>query len=472
MTPSHTRASRSKHIFQLLKEAIKGHEQDYTSGSINRAIFLLSVPMVLEMLMESIFALVDAFFVSKISKAAVATVGLTESLLTIIYSVAIGLSMAATAVIARRVGEKNPEKAAQAAVQAIYVTAVVSIIVSVIGLFYSRDLLILMGADSSITTDNYHYTEIMLTGNIVVMMIFLINGIFRGAGNAAIAMRSLWLANILNIILCPTLINGFGPIPAFGLKGAAIATTIGRGCGVLYQLYHLFGSKGVIRIRKPHLAADFPVIGNIVRIAAGSTGQFLIASASWIFLVRIISRFGNDAIAGYTIAIRILLFALQPSWGMANAAATLVGQNLGAGEPGRAEKSVWKTAFYNMIFLAIVGLVSIIFAEPILGFFIHNEPEVIRYGKECIWYVCMGYLFYAYGMVIAQAFNGAGDTLTPTILNLFGFWFFQIPLAYLVAVHFQMGPKGVFMCIAIAESAMAIVAILLFRRGKWKTVKV
>lgn len=472
MTNTNARTSRGKHIFQLLKESLNGKEIDYTSGSINRAIFLLSVPMVLEMLMESVFALVDAFFVSKIGKSAVATVGLTESMLTIIYSLAIGLSMAATAVIARRIGEKNPEKASQAAMQAIYLTTIVSIAVSVIGVFYSRDLLILMGADASITTDNYHYTEIMLTGNIVVMMIFLINGIFRGAGNAAIAMKSLWLANILNIILCPTLINGFGPIPAFGLKGAAIATTIGRGCGVLYQLYHLFNDKGMIRIKRPHLKLDFPVIGNIARIAAGGTGQFLIASASWLFLVRIISRFGNDAIAGYTIAIRILLFALQPSWGMSNAAATLVGQNLGAGHPERAEKSVWRTAFYNMIFLAMIGTISIVFAEPILGFFIHDEPEVIRYGKECITYVCMGYLFYAYGMVIAQSFNGAGDTKTPTILNLFGFWFFQIPLAYVVAVHMGMGPKGVFMCIAIAESAMAIVAIFLFRRGKWKLTKV
>jgi putative MATE family efflux protein len=472
MTNTTMRTSRGKHIFQLLKEALKGEELDYTSGSINRAIFLLSVPMVLEMLMESVFALVDAFFVSKIGKSAVATVGLTESMLTIIYSLAIGLSMAATAVIARRVGEKNPEKASQAAMQAIYLTTLVSIAISFVGIFYSRDLLILMGADASITTDNYHYTEIMLTGNIVIMMIFLINGIFRGAGNAAIAMKSLWLANLLNIILCPTLINGLGPIPAFGLKGAAIATTIGRGCGVLYQLYHLFNDKGMIKIKMPHLKPDFSVMGNIARIAAGGTGQFLIASASWIFLVRIISRFGNDAIAGYTIAIRILLFALQPSWGMSNAAATLVGQNLGAGHPERAEQSVWRTAFYNMCFLAVVGVISIVFAEQLLGFFIHDEPAVIQYGKECIIYVCMGYLFYAYGMVLAQSFNGAGDTLTPTILNLFGFWFFQIPLAYLVAVVWRLGPKGVFMCIAIAESAMAIVAILLFRRGRWKKVKV
>jgi putative MATE family efflux protein len=462
---------RVKHIFRLFKEALKGEEQEYTSGSINRAIFLLSVPMVLEMVMESVFALVDIFFVGKLGKAAVATVGLTESMLTIIYSLGMGLSMAATAVIARRTGEKNPGAASQAAMQAIYVTLVFSIIVSFVGIFFSRDLLILMGADKSITTSNYVYTQIMPSGNAVIMMLFLINGIFRGAGNAAIAMKSLWLANICNIILCPTLIYGYGPFPELGLKGAALATTIGRGIGVVYQLYHLFNDRGVIRIKMPHLKPDFSVIGNIIRIGAGGTGQFLIASASWIFLVRIISRFGNDALAGYTIAIRILLFALMPSWGMSNAAATLVGQNLGADQPERAERSVWRTAFINMIFLATIGILSIVFAGPIIGIFTH-EPTVIFYGRQCIFYVCMGYIFYAYGMVLAQSFNGAGDTKTPTILNLFGFWFFQIPLAYTLAVLLKTGPKGVFMSIAIAESAMAVVAIFLFKRGKWKVVKV
>lgn len=471
MTNTSSRTARSRHIFQLFRQALKGEETEYTSGSINRAIFLLSVPMVLEMVMESIFALVDVFFVSKLGNAAVATVGLTESMLTIIYSLAIGLSMAATAVIARRTGEKNPEAASHAAMQALYLTAAVSIAIAAIGIFYSRDLLILMGADGSITTDNYHYTEIMLGGNIVIMMLFLINGIFRGAGNAAIAMRSLWLANILNIILCPTLINGFGPIPAMGLKGAAIATTIGRGIGVMYQMYHLFNDRGVIRIKLSSLKPDFAIMGSILRIAAGGAGQFLIASASWIFLVRIISRFGNDALAGYTIAIRILLFALQPSWGMSNAAATLVGQNLGANEPDRAERSVWRTAFINMIFLGTIAIISIVFARPIVGFFTH-EPAVIEYGVQCIRYVCLGYMFYAYGMVVSQSFNGAGDTKTPTILNIFGFWCFQIPLAYVLAVWLNIGPKGVFMSIAIAESAIAVAAIILFRQGKWKLVKV
>ncbi|HYD21964.1 MAG TPA: MATE family efflux transporter, partial [Flavipsychrobacter sp.] len=333
------------------------------------------------------------------------------------------------------------------------------------------DLLVLMGADKTITSGNHVYTQIMLICNAPIMLIFLINGIFRGAGNAAIAMRSLWLANILNIILCPTLIYGFGPIPALGIKGAAIATTIGRSMGVLYQLYHLFNDRGIIKIKRPHLRPDFGIMGNLVKIGAGSTGQFLIASASWIFLMSILSKFGNAALAGYTIAIRILIFALMPSWGMSNAAATLVGQNLGAKQPERAERSVWRTAFYNMIFLGSVGVISIVFAEPVLGFFT-KDATAIYFGKQCIFYVCLGYIFYAYGMVISQSFNGAGDTFTPTLLNFFGFWCFQIPLAYTLAVLLNMGPKGVFLSIAVAESAMAVVGILLFRRGKWKLVKV
>ena len=463
--------SRTKHICQLFKEALRGEEHEYTAGSINKAIFLLSVPMVLEMVMESVFALVDIYFVGKLGNAAVATVGLTESMLTIIYSLGIGLSMAATAVIARRTGEKNSDGASHAAMQAIYVTIAISLIVSIVGIFFAKYLLVLMGADETITSGNHVYTQIMLIGNAPIMLIFLINGIFRGAGNAAIAMRSLWLANILNIILCPTLIYGFGPIPPLGIKGAAIATTIGRSMGVLYQLYHLFNDRGIIKIKRPHLKPDLGIMGNLVKIGAGSTGQFLIASASWIFLVRILSRFGNDAIAGYTIAIRILIFALMPSWGMSNAAATLVGQNLGAQQPERAEQSVWRTAFFNMIFLGSVGIISIVFAEEILGFFT-TDPRVIFFGEECIFYVCLGYIFYAYGMVISQSFNGAGDTITPTVLNFFGFWCFQIPLAYTLAVLLDVGPKGVFMSIAIAESAMAVVGILLFRRGKWKLVKV
>jgi putative MATE family efflux protein len=427
--------------------------------------------MVLEMVMESVFALVDIYFVGKLGNAAVATVGLTESMLTIIYSLGIGLSMAATAVIARRTGEKNADGASHAAIQAIYVTMAISLLISIVGIFFAKDLLVSLGADESITGGNHVYAQIMLIGNAPIMLIFLINGIFRGAGNAAIAMRSLWLANILNIILCPTLIYGIGPIPALGIKGAAIATTIGRSIGVLYQLYHLFNDRCIIRIKRPHLRPDLGIMGNLIKIGAGSTGQFMIASASWIFLMSILSKFGNAALAGYTVAIRILIFALMPSWGMSNAAATLVGQNLGANQPDRAERSVWRTAFYNMIFLGTIGIISIVFAEQILGFFT-KDTTAIYYGEQCIFYVCLGYIFYAYGMVISQSFNGAGDTFTPTLLNFFGFWCFQIPLAYTLSVRMDMGPKGVFMSIAIAESAMAVAGIFLFKRGKWKQVKV
>ncbi|RYZ50541.1 MAG: MATE family efflux transporter [Sphingobacteriales bacterium] len=471
MTQRTLQPARFRHYLRLFKTAVTGEEKEFTSGSINRAIFMLSIPMILEMIMESLFAVVDVFFVGKLGVNAVATVGLTESMLTIIYSTGIGLSMAATAMVARRTGEKNPDGAAHTGMQAIYLATGLSLIISFIGIFFSKDLLKLMGASDALVEENYMYTQIMLSSNIVIMLLFMINGIFRGAGDASVAMRSLWLANILNIILCPTLINGFGPIPAMGLTGAAVATTIGRGTGVLYQLYFLYKGKGILRIRRPHLAADFPIIGQILKIGAGGTAQFLIASASWIFLIRILSTFGNQALAGYTIAIRVIVFAILPAWGMANAAATLVGQNLGAGQPDRAEKSVWKAAFYNMIFLGCITVIFFFGAHHIISFF-NNEKEVVDIGTLALRVVCLGYIFYAYGMVISQSFNGAGDTSTPTVLNLFGFWLFQIPLAYLLAITLDLGPQGVFWAISIAESAIAIVAIILFRRGKWKTVKV
>lgn len=467
------RASESRvfHILRLFKTAITGEEQEFTTGSINRAIFMLSVPMVLEMIMESLFAIIDVFFVSKLGVDAVATVGLTESMLTIIYSVGMGISMAATAVVARRTGEKNKDGAAHTGMQAIYAGLSISIIISIIGILYAEELLTLMGASPELVANNYIYTKIMLSSNIVIMMLFLINGIFRGAGDASIAMRSLWLANGLNIILCPTLIYGIGPIEGMGLMGAALATTIGRGIGVCYQVYHLFNAKGLIRIARKHMSIDLPVMGNLLKIASGGTAQFLIASASWIFLVRIISQFGSDALAGYTIAIRVIIFTIMPAWGMANAAATLVGQNLGANQPERAEKSVWKSAYFNSIFLITVAIIFFITAPWIIAQF-NSEPTVLQYGIDCLRFVCFGYLFYGYGMVLSQAFNGAGDTRTPTILNLFGFWLFQIPLAYILAISFEWGPRGVFTAIAIAESAIALVAIILFRRGTWKTIKV
>lgn len=451
--------------------AVTGEEKEFTTGSINRAIFMLSIPMVLEMSMESLFAVVDIFFVGKLGVAAVATVGLTESMLTIIYSVGMGLSMAATAVVARRIGEKNKDGAAHTGMQAIYLAAGISILVSLTGLFFAKDLLRLMGATPELIEENFRYTQIMLTSNFVIMLLFMINGIFRGAGDASIAMRSLWLANILNIILCPLLINGWGPIPAFGLTGAALATTIGRGTGVVYQLYHLFKGKGIIRIARRHMNVDLPIIGQLVKIGSGSAGQFLIASASWLFLARIMARFGEDAMAGYTIAIRVIVFAILPAWGMANAAATLVGQNLGAQQPERAERSVWKAALYNMIFLGSVTVIFFFAAHWIISIF-NDSPAVVDIGTQCLRIICLGYIFYAYGMVLAQSFNGAGDTRTPTLLNLFGFWMFQIPLAYVMAIMLELGPQGVFWAVSIAESCIAIAAIILFRRGTWKTVKV
>lgn len=463
--------SRTTNILRLFAQAVKGVEQDYTTGSINKAIFMLSVPMILEMVMESLFAVVDVFFVSKLGTDAIATVGLTESMLTILYSVAWGISMGATALVARRIGEKNPDGAAHGGMQAIYVGVFISLIVSIAGIFFAKDLLMLMGAEQAMADANYHYTQLLMGSNIVIMLLFLINGIFRGAGDASIAMRSLWIANILNIILCPTLINGFGPIPAMGLTGAALATTIGRGVGVLYQLYHLFSGKGIIRILRKHISFDFPVMGSVIKLASGGTAQFLIASASWIFLVKILADYGSDALAGYTIAIRVIVFTILPAWGMANAAATLVGQNLGAQMPDRAEQSVWKAAKYNMFFLVTVAVLFFTGAEWIMMFFTTNK-DVIASGVKCLRFVSLGYAFYGYGMVVSQSFNGAGDTKTPTIINLFGFWAFQIPLAYVLAKVLNLGETGVFLAIPVAESAIAVVAIILFKRGKWKTIKV
>lgn len=464
--------SRIKSLCQLFVIAVKGEEQNFTEGSINRAIFLLSVPMILEMAMESVFAVVDIFFVSRLNSSdAVAVIGLTESLLAIVYSIAWGISMGATALVARRVGEKNNEAAATAGVQAIMVGLVFSILISLTGLFFYKDLLHLMGASEKVVATGSGFTLWMLAGNITIMMLFLINGIFRGAGNAAIAMRVLWIANLFNIVLDPILIFGLGPIPALGVEGAAVSTNIGRGVGVLIQLYYLFSDKSIVKFTIQNFKIDWKIIKQVIEVSAGGTGQFLISSASWVFLARIISHFGSVAIAGYTIALRVVVFTILPSWGMANAAATLVGQNLGASQPERAEKSVWKTGFYNTIFLGLIMLVFLFWSAPILQFFT-SDSKVVEYGTQCLQIVALGYLFYGYGMVITQSFNGAGDTKTPTLLNLFGFWCFQIPLAYLLAIQLNLGPKGVYAAIAIAESAIAVAGIILFRMGRWKTVKV
>jgi putative MATE family efflux protein len=458
-------------FFQLFRTAVTGSEKEFTTGSINRAIFLLSIPMILEMAMESLFAVVDIYFVSHLGVNAITTVGLTESVLTLVYTGAMGLSMAATAMIARRTGEKNPDAAAHAAMQSIYPGLLVSLLVSMAGIFFAKDILLLMGAAKEVADYGYVYTKILLGGNIVIILLFLINGIFRGAGDAALAMRALWIANGLNILLCPLLISGWGPVPAFGLKGAAIATFIGRGIGVGYQLYHLVKGNDLIRITRKHLAPAFGVMWSILKIAGGAAAQMLIASASWIFLVRIIAYFGKDAVAGYTIAIRVIIFTILPAWGMANAAAALVGQNLGARQPERAETSAWRAAFFNMLFLGMVAIIFMAAAPAIITLFTH-EPTVVDYAVECIRLMSAGYIFYAYGMVLTQSFNGAGDTRTPMLINLFSMWMWQMPLAWALAIWLKMGASGVFWAIPISESTGAIAAIILFRRGTWKKVKI
>ena len=463
---------RIKTFFSLFKQALSSKEQDYTQGSIRRAVFLLAVPMILEMCMESVFAVVDIFFVGRLGKnEAVSTVVLTESVLTIVYSVAIGLSMAATALVARRIGEKNPEAASKAGTQSLIVALVITAIVSAAGLIFAPDILKLMGASRETIHIGTNYTRIVYGGSAVIMLLFLINGIFRGAGDASMAMRSLWIANICNIILCPLLIYGAGPIPAFGITGAAMATTIGRGIGVLFQLYHLFSNKRVIKVRRQDFVPDWPIIKSISNIAWTGTAQFLIASASWMVLARIMAEFGDTAVAGYGVAIRLIMFFLLPAWGMSNAAATLVGQNLGAQQPERAEQSVWRTAKYNTIFMIFVTLVFLLFAQPIVAF-MNRDVTVESYAVMALRIVSLGYIFFGVGMVVTNAFNGADDTKTPTLINIFGFWLFQVPLAFLLAMVFKLGPKGVFIAIVLAETGITIAGIIIFKKGKWKKVKI
>lgn len=465
MTVDTTTHKGKASVWSYLKESLRSEHQDFTTGSIRKAIFMLAIPMILEMCMESVFAVVDIFFVGKLGPNAAAAVGLTESFLTILYSVAIGLSMGATAMVARRVGEKNFDAAAKAGAQAALLSFIVTIMISLAGLFFAEDILKLMGANAEIIAMGHGYTRIMLTGNIVIMLLFLINGIFRGAGDAAIAMRSLWLANICNIILCPILIH------YYGLPGAAIATTIGRGIGVCYQVYHLFKGKGIIKIQLRHFVPDLSLLKSIFSIASTATLQFLIGSASWIAMARIISGFGSDAIAGYTIAIRLLIFFLMPAWGLSNAAATLVGQNLGAQQPDRAEKSVWKTAQYNAIFMAIVSVLFLTSAEFFVSL-INQDPAVVKTAVQALRIVSLGYIFYGVGMVMINAFNGAGDSKTPTWINLFWFWVFQIPFAWLLAKVLNMGPTGVFIAIVVTETCITITSVVLFKKGRWKLIKI
>ena len=458
-------------FWQTIREAIRGTHHDYTSGPIGRAIILLAVPMVLEMLMESLFAVADIFWLGHVSPSAVATVGLTESMLTVAYTAAMGLSIGVSAMVARRIGEKNPAGAAEVAVQGIALGVITAAIIGVAGVLLGPTLLRLMGASAEVIASGQTYTRIMLGGNVVILMLFLINAIFRGAGDAAIAMRVLWLANWINILLGPLLIFGVGPFPKLGLTGAAIATTIGRGTGVLYQLYRLWRRDGRIVIHREQVELKPAVMSTLLRLSGTGTFQVFVGMASWIGLTRINASFGTEALAGYQIAIRIIIFALLPSWGLANAAATMVGQALGAGKPERGEQAVWRAAFYNLVFLGAAGLVFIAFANPIANLFT-DDPTVASIAAQCLRIISYGYVFYAYGMVLTNSFNGAGDTWTPTWLNLFCFWLWEIPLAWLLARRFNLGPQGVAWAVTIAFSTLAVASAVLFRHGRWKEKRV
>lgn len=454
-------------LWSSILEAIRGSHQDYTSGNLNRAILLLAIPMVLEMVLESLFGVVDVFWVGHLGAGAVATVGLTESMLTLVFAVGLGLSMSTTAMVARRVGEKDQEGASIAAVQAIILGAIASLLIGLPCWFLASRLLHWMGASSDIVALGTGYARITLGGSGVIVLLFLNNAIFRGAGDAAIAMRLLWVSNIINLILDPCLIFGWGPFPRLGVTGAAVATFTGRSIGVAYQFYRLMRGTERIQILARHLRVNFAVLMRLARVSVTGILQFAIAHTSWIGLVRIVSLFGAAALAGYTIAVRIVVFAILPSWGLSNAAATLVGQNLGAKQPERAETSVWRTGLYNMLFLGSVGIVFVIFAEPIVRLFT-NDPEVVPLGAMALRIISYGNIGYAYGMVMLQSFNGAGDTLTPTIVNFFGFWLFEIPLAYWLAIKLGLHTRGVYFSIVIAEGAIALASVLLFRRGRWK----
>jgi putative MATE family efflux protein len=458
-------------FWSSVREALRGTRQDFTEVPIRRAILLLAVPMILEMSMESLFVLVDIFWVSRLGAEAVAAVGLTEAMLTLIYTVAIGLSIGATATVARRIGEKDPERAARSAVQVIVLGILLAIPIGVAGAMFAPKLLALMGAAPEVIERGKGYTAVMLGGNATVLLLFLGNAIFRGAGDAAIAMRVLWLANGLNIVLGPCFIFGLGPFPELGVMGASIATNIGRGTGVVYLVYRLWRGGAHIRLERRHLKLEFETMTAVFRLSATGMFQMLVGMTSWLALIRILSGFGSAALAGYTIAIRIIIFALLPSWGLSNAAATLVGQNLGAGKPDRAEQAVWKAGFYNMIFLGVIGLGFVVFAGSIINAFT-DDAQVVSFGVACLRTVSFGFLFYAYGMVMSQAFNGAGAVWTPTFINLFCFWLWQLPLAYALAHLFGYGPHGLFAAITIAWSTYAVVSATFFKRGRWKLKKV
>ena len=454
-------------FWSSIREALRGSHQDFTQGGLNRAIVLLAIPMVLEMVLESLFAVVDVFWVGRLGADAVATVGLTESMLSVVFAVGFGLGLSTTAMVARRIGEKDAPGAAVAGVQAIVIGAVTSLTIGIPCWVFAPRLLQVMGASPQIVATGSGYARIALGGCGVVLMLFLNNAIFRGAGDAAVAMRLLWVSNIINLILDPCLIFGWGPFPRLGVTGAALATLIGRSVGVLYQFYRLLRGTERIHILTRQLRLNFQVLLRLLRVSLTGILQFAVADVSWIGLVRIVSMFGAAALAGYTIAIRIVIFVILPSWGLSNAAATLVGQNLGAKQPERAEQSVWRTGVYNMLFLGSVGVFFIFFADPIIRLFT-SDPAVVPLAVSCLRILSYGNIGYAYGMVMLQAFNGAGDTVTPTIVNFFGFCMLELPLAYILAVPLHLRTNGAYYAIVFAEGAIALAGVLLFRRGRWK----
>jgi len=462
-----SRQAWPRRTIEFLREALRDNDVDFTVGPIGRALGLLAIPMMLEMAMESVFAIVDIAFVSRLGTDAVAAVGITEALITVLYATAIGFGMAVTAMVSRRIGEKNPGEAARVTGQAILTSAVLSVAIGVLGVIFAEDMLSLMGASESVIEQGIGFTSVMLGGSASILYLFVLNAAFRGAGDATVALRSLWLANGINIVLDPCLIFGLGPFPELGVTGAAVATTIGRGIGVAYQLWYLLGMKGRLALHARHLRFDPTVTLRLLRISAGGVAQFLIATASWIVLMRIVAIYGSAAIAAYTIALRMIEFVYLPAWGLGNAAATLVGQNLGAGKPERAEASAWRATKYNAVFMTSIGLVIVVLAPSITGLF-SSDPDVLRWGESCLRILGIGFPMYAVGEILVQAFNGAGDTYTPSILNLLCFWLLQIPLAWWLARGVDLGPNGVFWAIVIAETAVTILGVIVFRRGKWK----
>jgi len=467
MTNAKERQSVSRRAMAFVREAVRDNEEDFTAGPIGRALGLLAIPMMLEMAMESIFAVVDIAFVSRLGTDAIAAVGITEALIAVLYGLAIGLGVGLTAMVSRRIGAGDPVAAAAISGQAIWVGALLSVVVGLVGVAYARDLLEIMGASKAVVDQGVGFTAVILGGSISIIYLFLLNAAFRGAGDATVALRSLWLANGINIVLDPCLIFGLGPFPEMGVTGAAVATTVGRGAGVLYQLCYLMNGRGRIKFQVRHLQFRLALAFHMVRISLGSIGQFLIATASWIGVMRIVSIYGGSAIAAYTIALRMMEFVFLPAWGLGNAAATLVGQNLGANRPDRAEKSAWQAARYNAAFMCLTGVFLLIFAEFVTGLF-SREPDVLRWGTSCLQILSIGFPMYAVGMVVVQALNGAGDTTTPAVLNLICFWVVQIPLAFWLATGTPLGPNGAFTAIVISESLLTVLAAVTFRKGAWK----